>query len=363
MVNRSKVLNRTILPMNTKQKSNSTFRAVSRFFCNLTFTCVFMAAPAGWAALISDDFNDGNDTAPPFTWQRYDPIKDATGGAVALGTWSFPGGNTYRLQTAPSLDPGTYGQARLGSIAPSDLTNFYVAVDIVNFDNTIHQVFGVLARVGTPGPGSTTGYLFSWDTGTPGSDTAGDMDIVRLDGELPTDLDGQTYYGNDSVHLLTNHTYRFVFMGVGDTFRGQVYDLTNTAVPIVDYGATDPLYDPNGSTHVSGATGVVFANNDSAGDGAADATFDNFLATDGLFLSANFPLLAIRAPSPNTVTVSWPGVGNGASHLLNTNLQSSPSLASPAWTFVTDSITTNGVENVLTISPPTGSKFFRMVLP
>ena len=67
--------------------------------------------------------------------------------------------------------------------------------------------------------------------GTPLSTTAGDMDIVRLDGELPTDLDGQTYFGNDPIHLVTGHSYRFVFMGVADTFRGQVFDLTQYRRP------------------------------------------------------------------------------------------------------------------------------------
>ena len=93
----------------------------------------------------------------------------------------------------------------------------------------------------------------------------------------------------------------------------------------MDYSATDPLYDPTAAAHVSGATGVIIANNASAGDGPADATFDNFLATDGPLLAATFPLLSISTPASGIVNVSWPGVGNGASHVLTTNLQSSPS--------------------------------------
>jgi len=286
------------MKIQTKNYSIGTF--VNSSLLKLTIVGVLGVAPGIWAATISDNFDDGNDTAPTIAWQRYDPISDATSGSVALGTWSFPGGNTYRLQTAASPDPGTFGQARIGSIAPSNLTNFYVAVDVVNWDETVHQVFGVLARVSNVGPGQTMGYLFSWDNGTPLSTTAGDMDIVRLDGELPTDLDGQTYFGNDPIHLVTGHSYRFVFMGVADTFRGQVFDLTNTLVPLVDYGATDPLYDPTAADHVSGATGVIIANNASGGDGPADATFDNFLATDGPLLAANFPLLSISMPSPGS---------------------------------------------------------------
>ena len=335
-----------------------------KFLAPLAVMAILGGVPTAWGTTISDNFDDGNDTAPTIAWQRYDPIADATSGSVTLGTWSFPGGNTYRLQSAASPDPSTFGQARIGSIAPGNLTNFYVAVDVVNWDDTVHQVFGVMARVQNAGPATTTGYLFSWDTGTPGG-SGGDMDIVRLDNEAPTDLDGHTYFGNDSIHLVTGHSYRFVFMGVEGTFRGQVYDLTNTAVPLVDYGATDPLYDPAGADHVSGATGVLIANNAGGGDGPADATFDNFLATDGQLLSANYPLLSISLPSPGNVTVSWPGVGNGAgpTQTLTTNLQSSPSLTSPDWTAVTTGITEAGVENVYTVPNPTGSRFFRLVLP
>jgi len=250
----------------------------------------------GLAATIADNFNDGNDLAPPVAWGHYDPI--------GVGQWSFPDANTYRVQAASSPDPGNFGPGRSGSIASGNLTNFYLAVDVVNWDPTVHQVFGLLARIGTPGPGTTTGYLLNWDNGNPPTSTSGDMDIVRLDGESPTDLDGNTYFGNDSVHLETNHTYRFVFMGMGNTFRGQVFDLATPGVPIVDYGVTDPLYDPSGTTHVSGAVGVFVANNASAKDGPADATFDNFMATDGPLLDANFGLLSVQAPSLGTVTVS-----------------------------------------------------------
>ena len=319
----------------------------------LTFLgCLFLALTGG-AASISDNFDDGNDTAPTVAWQRYNPVSDATGGALSLGTWTFPGGHTYRLQTQASPDPGTVGQARIGSFAPGTFTNFYVAADVVNWDATVHQIIGVLARVGNVGPGQTSGYLFDWDSGNPASSTAGDMDIVRLDNEIPTDLDANTYVGHDSVHLETGHSYRFVFMGMAGTFRGQVYDLTNTVVPIVDYGVTDPGYDPKASDHVSGLTGLIVANNDSAQDGAADATFDNFLATDGPLLSASFPLLSVSKSPQGSVSVSWPLGGTYT-------LQSSPTLTAPAWTSLTPGAT-NGAWNIYTVSRPSGMEFFKLL--
>jgi hypothetical protein len=189
------------------------------------------------------------------------------------------------------------------------------------------------------------------------------MDIVRIDSEAPTDLDDQTYYGTDSIHLQTGHSYRFVFMGVSNTFRGQVYDLTNTTIPLVDYGATDPLYDPTANDHVSGMTGLLIANNASTRDGPADATFDNFLATDGQLLTANFPLLSAVATPLGSASVIWPGAGSNVTHILTTNLQSSPSLVSPVWTPVTNGITQLGAENVYTTNAPTGAQFFRLVMP
>ena len=98
-------------------------------------------------------------------------------------------------------------------------------------------------------------------------------------------------------------------------------------------------------------------------DGPANATFDNFVATDGQLLSANFPLLSVHMPSRGVVTVSWPGVGNGATHLLTTNLQSSRTLTSATWTPVVTGITQAGVENIFTVSSPTSAQFFKLVLP
>jgi hypothetical protein len=325
----------------------------------LTVVGALMVAPAGWGATIADNFNDGNDTAPTIAWERLDPISEIPGVTTPFVHWSFPGGDTYRILADASLDPGAAGPGRGLSLAPGNFTSFYVAADVVNWDTNVHQIFGVLARVGTPGPGTTTGYLFNWDNSSnPGDSTSGDMDIVRIEGESPVaDLDDNTYFGNDSVHLVTGHSYRFVFMGVGGTFRGQVYDLTNTVYPIVDYGVTDPSYDPNGATHVSGPTGLIVANNASAKDGLADATFDNFLATDGDLVSGIYSFLKITTPSAGTVCLSWP-FGTTSYPL---NLFSSPGVGSPVvWTGPLTPTGTNGAWQVYCVSPATGMEFFKL---
>lgn len=305
-----------------------------------------------WGATVSDNFDDGNDTAPTIAWKRYDPIFDATGGAVALAAWEFPGGQVYHLRSEASPDPSTLGQARVASFAPGVFTSFYVAADVVNWDPSLHQVFGIVARVGNIGPGQTTGYLFDWDSGNPDSQTAGDVDIVRLENENANDLGNQRIFGGDSIHLEAGHSYRFVFMGVEGAFRGQVYDLTNTVVPLVDYGATDPNYDPNASHHVSGLTGVLVANNASSLDGPADATFDNFLAGNGPLLSASLPLLSVSKSGAADVNLAWP---------LETGLQlqASPTLPAKSWA-ARNPTGTNGAWNIFTVPQSSGKEFFKL---
>ena len=109
----------------------------------LSLNYLLFVPAGGGGVTIFDNFNDGNDTTPSPAWMGYDPIR--------VDAWSFPGGNTYRIQSGPSPDPGNFGQGRAGSIQPSSLSDFYISVDVVGWDDSIHQVFGLLARIGTPG--------------------------------------------------------------------------------------------------------------------------------------------------------------------------------------------------------------------
>jgi len=263
---------------------------------------------------VSDNFNDGNDTSPLLAWERYNPIL--------TGSFSFPGGNQYRIQSAASPDPGTFGQGRAGSFVPGDYSDFYVAADLVDFDDTIRQVFGVVGRVQTPGPGTTGGYLFSWEPGSgtlPGTNN-GDLDITFLVNEIPVD---QIENEPSGLHLERGKSYRFVLMGKGFDFVAEVYELPDTTTPIKRLTATDL-----NSLYASGQVGLIVANNQTPTfDGPADATFDNFLAGTGE------PRLAV-SQSGGTITISWP--------LVPFNLLSSPSVSSPTWTPVTTGISQVG---------------------
>jgi hypothetical protein len=296
----------------------------------LLYLNYLLFVPATPSSTLFDTFSDGNDTAAP-AWTHYNPIE--------TGSWSFPNGTSYRIQTAPSPDPGILMQGRSGSLAPGEYTDFYVSVDVVGWDDSIQQIVGVFGRLGTPGLGSTTGYLFVHDRGSPTSTTSGDVDIIRLDGEFPTVLENIT--GDDSFHFETNKTYRMVLIGQGTNFTGKVYELPNTATPVVEVTAADDAYS-------SGVTGVMVANNaaSSGYTGGADATFDNFLVT-----TAEPRLEATLVQ--NTLKLSWP--------VVPFTLQETSTFST--WTAITSGITQEGDMNVYSVPVSSGTRFYRIVYP
>lgn len=278
-----------------------------------------------------DPFTDGNDNAGP-AWTRYNPIN--------TGTWTFPGGNSYRIQSAPSPDPGLMLQGRAGSLAPGSFGDFFVSADITGWDDSVHQVVGLLARVQNAGLATTAGYLFSHDRGNPSSQTSGDMDIVRLDGEFPTVLANIT--GTDAIHFETNKQYRLVFIGRGTNFTGRVYELPNTTTPVVELTAFD-------ETYASGALGLMVANNAAPTySGPADATFDNF------FTSRVEPKLDVEVENGNLV-LSWPD--------LPFRLQESPAGATLNWANITSGISLENGRNVYRTPAVGAPRLFRIVYP
>ena len=225
-----------------------------------------------------DNFDDGDDSG----WMRYAPLAPFG----IPGTFSFPDG-AYRIRTTnASHDPDN--PARAGSIQSETYADFYVAVDLVNWDDSLPQAFGILARVENPGLGTTTGYAFTWDRGT--AATSGDVDISRVTGEAP---DGVSVTGEDDIYLEPGKEYRFVFIGRGETLEGRVYELPDTLQPKVTIIGAD-------STYPSGRTGLVVYDNSSAADMMTDTTFDNYFVT-----SEEPPRLSVTQIFAEVI-VSWP---------------------------------------------------------
>ncbi|MBL9175937.1 MAG: hypothetical protein JNL10_20505 [Verrucomicrobiales bacterium] len=286
---------------------------------------------------VFDDFNDGTDTADP-AWQHYDPIGGLT---APPAQFLFPNGH-YQIIAPAQQDPNCQaGPARAGSfLKDRPYSDFEVSVDIVDFDDTVRQAFGIGARIVTPGLGTTGGYLASWEPGggaLPGENN-GDLDISILVEEAAVK---QIETGPSALHLEKGKSYRFVFRGSGNNFELRVYDLANLDTPLIVVPGTDP-----DNTYTSGLVGLIVASNGDCAVGG-DATFDNFL------VRIPDARLSIQLDG-STAQLSWPAVPS--------TLQSSPSLASPLWSDITAGITeTDGVKHYSASAD--GTLYYRLVLP
>jgi hypothetical protein len=260
----------------------------------------------------SDDFDDGNDVG----WTRYSPLSAFGAG----GVFSFPAGG-YRIQTtAPSPNPTALGPARAGTYRSTSYTDFYISVDIVNWNDALPQAAGILARVGTPGLGTTTGYAFTWDRGT--TSTSGDMDISRITAEAATGASGQQS-ANDSYHFVPGRTYRLVFIGRGSLLEGRLYEFPDLTTPKVIVTAND-------NTYPSGVSGLVVFDNSATANNLTDTTFDNFVNLD-----VEPPTLKISVPDAfGEIAVSWPmSYFNGGF-----KLQYSTTLPAASWQTIPDNL-------------------------
>src|SRR5207247_8672484 len=73
------------------------------------------------------------------------------------------GGKAYRIQSAASPNASS-GPGRALAYRTNVYDDFYAAVDLVSWDNTLNQAFGLLFRANNVGPTTTTGYLLNHDT-------------------------------------------------------------------------------------------------------------------------------------------------------------------------------------------------------
>lgn len=278
----------------------------------------------------SDNFDDQNDDG----WVQYDVL--APFGLHAA--FSFTNGG-YRIRT-PYVTGMAQNPGRGGSTRPEVYSNFYVAVDVVNWDDTLPQSFGLLARVGTPGLQTTTGYSFTWDRGNPTNATAGDVDISKITGEAPTDV----RTGPSNIRLQPGHKYRMVFIGRGSALEGRIYELSDLLNPLLVVQGTDDGYS-------SGQNGLVTFDN-SGGRSFTDVTFDNFFATD-----VEPPRLILTDLTFGDYELSWPR--EASSYVL----QSANAVTGANWEDVTEPIVEfpDNFGFFFSVNPNGPNRFFRLV--
>jgi len=226
----------------------------------------FLPVLVGWLVCLllshharaqSDNFDNGTDPG----WTHYDPMA-AYG---SPGTFTFPN-FAYRIHAniSPAPDPKTgLGPARMASYhSTPSYSDFYESVDIVNFDTSLNQAFGLLSHLTSVGLSTTNGYALTY------TNNDHDLNLSLINGEAATTLVAAT----STAQLQPGHSYHMVFTGVGSLLSGHLYDNSNPSVSLADLSAID-------STHPQGANGLlVYDNSGSSGNFGADATFDNFSA-------------------------------------------------------------------------------------
>jgi hypothetical protein len=231
----------------------------SRLARPAALAAVLWFSPAAPAQVFADNFNTGTDTG----WTRYQPLSTFGAG----GTWSFPNGG-YRIQAAHTPDLANLGPGRAGSIrqdASLNYTNFFVAADVVDWNNAVPQSFGLGARLTQIGLGTTDGYLFLFDTAA-----TNNFSIYRVNNERVDAAGGGATLATGSLTLTPGTTYRFTFEGAGGTFVGRVFQ---GAVPLLTVTNATP-----DTTYASGFSGFIVAEDTAGAINGADATFDNYLS-------------------------------------------------------------------------------------
>jgi hypothetical protein len=225
------------------------------------------------------DFNNQSDAG----LTRYDPLAAFGQG----GTFSFPqispGNFGYELSQAgvPANNPG--GPARLGSsVTGQTFTDLDASVDVVNFNPSLGQAFGLGFRVQNIGLGTTSGYALEYTTPSGEGTAQGEFTFTRVTKELPTDIGSVV-----DLTLQTGHTYRIELQAMGSSLSGKLFDLANPGVPLATVSAND-------STYASGAAGVIVASPLPGSTSGIDVTFDN--------------LRGLSVPEPSSFTLLVLGV-------------------------------------------------------
>jgi len=234
------------------------------------------------AQIVTDNFDSGVLDTSASGWQERNVLQPLGGyvndSFVANGT-----GKAFRIQRG-SADmsalgvPQAYGTGRAWLFRTNDYTDFYVAMDLVNWNDETNQAIVLLARGSgfddtlqpgyPPGLGTVNGYVCNYDNKQDGTGSGdrrgGEFQINVVNSESPSTLAAA------EVTLIPGHTYRQVFKGVGSTLTGQLYDIEDLSKPIVTIVADDASF-------TSGKSGIVtFHRDDDVHPNRTDMTVDNY---------------------------------------------------------------------------------------
>ena len=267
-----------------------------------TFPLLLTAAAAiaiSPAAEFFDDFEDGDDGG----WTVFDPLGSA--GLAEPAEVTFPDGG-YRIKgLVPGIEDG--GPARVFTfLEDAVLSEFYVSVDLVDWDDTINQAVGIFARAENIGLGQTTGYVCNYDPNQSGSRPAGQFQINYVEGEAaPSD----STMAAANIELIADHSYRMIFFSKGDILTAALYDLLDLTKPVALIQSEEG--DDRATLYSSGFVGLFnFYRGDSTDPiGIPDSTFDNFTRSAENPDEATWPIISRGVPGIPSVTSLVPASG------------------------------------------------------
>ena len=284
---------------------------------------------SGWpqtAVGQSDDFNDGDDAG----WVRFG--LDSAGPPFTPAAYSFPpddfGGSAYRISVAAPPVPDA-GPARAFSYRTNTYDNFYAAVDVLTWDNTLNQAFGFLVRASGIGLGQTDGYVLNYDPNQ-ASGGRGQFQINTVTDEEPITLVAA------NISLDPARRYRFVLTGLGTTQIGQIYDFSDLTTPLVSIQADDQTY-PSGVLGLFDFSRVNLAEYTNPITGKADVTLDNYYASGGVPAAVDPP--ATPHPVPGIPQVAGRSPASWANFYSFTN-----GVSFTATTLTTNAVNTNAAK-------------------
>jgi hypothetical protein len=268
-----------VCPLSTFMKKGPAMKnSVSKFLCSLSLAraglapglvILLVGGTGPRLAAQSDNFNSG---ALSSNWSHYDSgmIAAANGVSGLDVTYSFPtdgtGGDALRIQ-CPADAPydSAFGPARALVFRTDVLYNgrFSLGVDVIAWNNNIDQAFGPFWFIQDPGPGTTDGYVLTFEPVG-----GNEVRISRVDSEV-----GTAVAITGTVVLDPTQRYRFLATSHdGSTFLGQVFNSTDLANPVAGAIASD-------SSYSGGHMGLLSYDAASPAVNGADVTYDNYNAT------------------------------------------------------------------------------------
>jgi hypothetical protein len=278
----------SINQINQPYHKRSLFRSVAGMCCGLAASVLLLGSQRG-ALAQSDNFDSGPPLSASWTVLAANP---------ALYNLSFPAfnnGKALRIQAFPFPDLGV--PAACGIFQANNYTNFYMALDMVNWvvEDQAVVLFGRFTPGGSFGLDEGTGMIMNWDLAQDG-ENPGD----RKGGELQINVIQAGFAAATKAACeatpVPGHSYRFVFQCVGQLYTAKMYDWTDLTKPLVTLQFTDP-----DTTFTNGQCGFLsFSRNGVVG--TTDVTIDNYYAAETDPNLATPP--ALMHPVPGTPIVA-----------------------------------------------------------